>query len=156
MSTFRGQFNCTIDDKGRIKMPVSLKAMLPPDEKGRFMLKKGLDDCLEIYTLSGWYKEEERLKKLDKYNPIHRHFKTTFTIGLMEMCLDGADRFLIPKNLMEYIQYSREVILKGELDCIQIWSEAKFNEFISGNLSNMHQYSIEVSNYLNELERNQK
>ena len=74
----------------------------------------------------------------------------------MEMSLDGADRFLIPKNLMEYIQHSREVILKGELDCIQIWSESKFNEFINGNLSNMHQYSIEVSNYLNELERNQK
>lgn len=153
MSTFRGQFNCTIDDKGRIKMPVSFKTQFPAEDKGCFILKKGLDDCLEIYPLATWEQEEEKLRKLDRYNPVQRAFYSTYTIGISDMALDSADRFLIPKSLMGYINNTREVILKGELDCIQIWEANRFNEFVANNLANMHQYSIEVSNYLNELER---
>ncbi|MCS6820129.1 MAG: division/cell wall cluster transcriptional repressor MraZ [Chitinophagales bacterium] len=153
MNTFRGQFNCTIDDKGRIKMPVSFKAQFPPEDKGVFMLKKGLDDCLEIYPLATWQKEEEKLRKLDRYNPVHRAFYSTYIIGLTEITLDSADRFLIPKSLMGYINNAKEVVLKGELDCIQIWDVNTFNEYVANNLAKMYQHSIEVSNYLNELEK---
>lgn len=153
MNTFRGQFNCTVDDKGRIKMPVSFKAQFDAADKGSFMLKKGLDDCLEIYPLATWAKEEDRLRKLDRLNPVHRAFFGTYIIGLTELTLDSSDRFLIPKSLMGYLNNAREVILIGELDCVKIWEASKFNEFVSGNLPNMHQYSIEVSNYLSELEK---
>lgn len=152
MITFRGEFNCSVDDKGRIKLPVSLKAQFPKEDDGKFMLKKGLDECLEIYPLATWLKEEDRLRKLDKYNPVHRAFHNGFTIGLIEIGLDGSDRFLIPKNLMKYISNSREVILKGELDCIQIWDVNRYEQFTNGNLGNMHNLSIEVSKYLNEQE----
>ncbi len=150
MSRFRGEFNCTVDDKGRIKMPVSLRAQFPKEDDGKFMMKKGLDDCLEIYPMKTWEKEEAKLEMLDKYNPVHRHFASGFTIGLMESSFDNSDRFLIPKNMMKYISNAREVIVKGDLDCIQIWDLNKYEQFTNGNLGNIHSLSIEVSKYLNE------
>ncbi|HRN93544.1 MAG: hypothetical protein M9931_00735 [Chitinophagales bacterium] len=156
MGKFRGQFNCSVDDKGRIKMPVSFKQQFDPADKGSFMIKKGLDDCLEIYPLAIWTKEEERLDRLDDYNPIHRAFRGTFILGITELTLDGSDRFLIPKSLMGYLNNTREVIMVGDLNLIKIWEPSKLHDFTSVTLPNMHQYSIEVSNYLNELERNKK
>jgi MraZ protein len=81
MDSFRGQFNCNVDDKGRIKLPVLFKSQFPAADEGRFMLKKGLDDCLEIYSLAGWRLEEDKLRLLDRYNPTHRKIQRAIYRG---------------------------------------------------------------------------
>ena len=150
MDSFRGQFNCNVDDKGRIKLPVLLKAQFPAEDEGKFMLKKGLDDCLEIYTLAGWRLEEDKLRMLDRYNPTHRKFRGQFTEGLIELSLDSSDRLLVPKSLMQYIHNAREVIVKGELDCIQIWDVKAFEKFMDSDPTELHNMSIEISKYIDE------
>lgn len=153
MSTFRGQFNCTIDDKGRIKMPVSFLEQFPAEDNGKFIMKKGLDHCLEIYPLAVWEREEAELKKLNLANNALRRYRTLFTVGLIEITIDNAGRFLIPKSLMQYINHSRDVVMKGDLDFVQIWDVEQFDKFLIESLANMDDYSEKVANYLDDKEK---
>ena len=70
------------------------------------------------------------------------------TVGLTEVEMDNADRFLISKQLMKYIGNAKDVILKGQFDRIQVWDATKYDQYIQGSLSNMQQLAAEVSQYL--------
>ena len=145
---FLGEINCSVDDKGRVKMPVSFSRQFPDTDKGRFMIAKDLDDCLVIYTLESWKAQEERLRQLNNFNPTHRAFINAITVGLTEVEMDNADRFLISKQLMKYIGNSKDVTLKGQFDRIQVWDTAKYDQYISGSLANMQHLAADVSQYL--------
>jgi DNA-binding transcriptional regulator/RsmH inhibitor MraZ len=64
--------------------------------------------------------------------------------------LDSSDRLLIPKSLVQYIHNAREVIVKGELDCIQIWDAKAFAKFMESDPTDLHNMSIEISKYIDE------
>ena len=145
---FLGEINCSVDDKGRVKMPVSYSRQFPETDKSRFMIAKDLEDCLVIYTLSGWKAQEEKLKQLNPFNPKHRAFINAITVGLTEVEMDNADRFLISRQLMKYIGNAKEVILKGQFDRIQVWESSKYDQYIQGNIANMQDLAADVSQYL--------
>jgi MraZ protein len=100
-----------------------------------------------------WEKQEQTLRKLNDFNPSHRAFKNAITVGLTEMELDNADRFLISKSLIKYVSNAKEVILKGQFDRIQIWEAGKYEQYIQGNLSNINALADNVSSYLDSLEK---
>ncbi|MBS1595595.1 MAG: MraZ N-terminal domain containing protein, partial [Bacteroidetes bacterium] len=62
---FLGEINCSVDDKGRVKMPVSFSRQFAEGDKGRFMIARDLDDCLVIYPLETWKAQEEKLRQLN-------------------------------------------------------------------------------------------
>ncbi len=145
---FLGEINCSVDDKGRVKMPVSFSRQFADGDKGRFMIARDLDDCLVIYPLETWKAQEEKLRQLNPFNPTHRAFTNAITVGLTEVEMDSADRFLISKQLMRYIGSAKEVVLKGQFDRIQVWEATKYEQYIAGHLSNVQQLAAEVSQYL--------
>ena len=150
---FLGEIQCSVDDKGRIKMPSSLKKQFPVEDNGKFMIAKDIEDCLVVYPMQTWEKQEQTLRKLNDFNPSHRAFKNAITVGLTEIELDNADRFLIAKSLMKYVSNAKEVILKGQFDRIQIWEAGKYEQYIQGNLSNINALADNVSSYLDSLEK---
>jgi MraZ protein len=149
---FLGEIQCTVDDKGRIKMPTVMKKQFPASDSGRFMIAKDIEDCLVIYPMQTWDKQEQKLTKLSDFNPTHRAFKNAITVGLTEVELDNADRFLISKSLMRYISSAKEVILKGQFDRIQIWDANKYEQYIQGNISNISAIAEDVAKYLDSVE----
>lgn len=128
---FREEISCSVDDKGRVKMPVSMKKQFPADKAIEFVIGRDLDDCLVIYPLPVWEEEEKLLDKLSDILPKHRAYRLLKTSGLAEVSLDSADRFLIPKSLMNFLGSPREVILKGNKNKIQIWESKKLEQKIS-------------------------
>jgi MraZ protein len=149
---FLGEIQCSVDDKSRIKMPAVMKKQFPAADSGRFMIAKDIEDCLVIYPMQTWDKQEQKLAKLSDFNPTHRAFKNAITVGLTEMELDNADRFLISKSLMRYISSAKEVILKGQFDRIQIWDANKYEQYIQGNISNISAIAEDVAKYLDSVE----
>ena len=69
-------------------------------------------------------------------------------MGLTEVEMDNADRFLISKQLMKYIGNAKDVILKGQFDRIQVWDAQKYEQYIQGSLANMQDLAADVSEYL--------
>lgn len=148
---FRGQFDCTMDDKGRIKMPAALRKQFPAEDNGKFMIAKDLEDCLVIYPLKTWEKQEALLAKLNPFNLKHQQFINAITVGLIDMDMDSADRFLVNKSLLRYLGNNKEVILKGKVDRIQVWDAAKFEQYTQGNIANVQSLADEAAAHLDSL-----
>ena len=153
---FRGQYDCTMDDKGRIKMPAALRKQFPAEEKGAFMIAKDIEDCLVIYPMKEWEAEEARLMKLNPYDPKLRQFASAMMIGLTEVQMDVADRFLIQKSLVKHLGGGKDVVLRGMFNRIQIWDAAKLDQYNSSSMSNIKELAQEAAAHWDKLESNEK
>lgn len=153
---FLGQFECTMDEKGRVKMPSVLRKQFPTEGDSKFMLAKDIEDCLVIYPLKTWEKQEAMLQKLHSFNTNHQKFINAITTGLTEVEIDGADRFLISTTLKKYLGNSKDIVLKGKFDRIQVWDANKYESYTQGNVSNMQTLADEASKYLDEKEAEEK
>lgn len=155
---FLGQYECTMDDKGRVKMPAALRKQFGDGAKGKFMLAKDIEDCLVIYPLETWSRQEALLRKLNPFNTNHQKFINSVTTGLTEVEFDSADRFLISTTLKKYLGNSRDIVLKGKFDRIQVWDAQKYEQYTQGNLSNIQSLADEAAAYIDGLneEKNKK
>ncbi|HWB63766.1 MAG TPA: division/cell wall cluster transcriptional repressor MraZ [Chitinophagales bacterium] len=148
---FRGQYDCTMDDKGRIKMPAALRKQFPAEDGARFMIAKDIEDCLVIYPMKTWEKQEALLAKLNPFNLKHQQFINAITVGLTEMEMDNADRFLVAKSLVKYLGGNKEVILKGKNDRVQVWDANKYEQYTQGNIANIQALADEAAAHLDSL-----
>jgi MraZ protein len=148
---FRGQYDCTMDDKGRIKMPSALRKQFAAEDGSKFMIARDLVDCLVIYPMKTWDKQEARLQKLNDFNPDHQKFIDAVTAGLTEVEMDSADRFLVGKSLSKYLGATKDIIMKGKVDRIQVWDAAKYEQYTQGNISNIQELAGKAAAYLDTL-----
>lgn len=122
-----GEFEHSIDTKGRLVLPAKIK-----DDLGKeFIVTKGLDGCLFGYSLEEWNKFEEKLKTLPLTNKITRDFVRFFLSGAVEEETDKQGRFLLPANLREYASLSKDAVIIGVGTRIEIWDKKKWNEYNS-------------------------
>jgi MraZ protein len=145
---FIGQFDCTMDDKGRIKMPATLRKQFTAADGNRFMIAKDIEDCLVIYPAKTWERQEELLKQLNPFNTGHQKFINAITVGLTEVEMDSADRFLVSKSLTKYLGNGKDIVMKGKFDRIQVWDAAKYEQYTQGNISNIQSLADEAAVYL--------
>ena len=129
---FIGEFQHTIDAKGRLIMPARFR-----DELGdTFVLTKGLDNCLFIYPKTEWQVVQTKLKALPLTNKDARAFVRFFFSGASECEADKQGRVLIPSNLREHAGLERDVVVIGVANRAEIWSKELWNAYNSNpNLS---------------------
>ena len=124
---FIGEYEHSIDTKGRITMPAKLK--LEIGEK--FVITKGLDGCLFVYSQEEWTNFEEKLKTLPLTNKNARDFVRFFLSGAIECELDKQGRFLITSNLRDYATLEKEVVIIGVGTRLEIWNKEKWKKYNS-------------------------
>lgn len=150
---FRGDYECTMDDKGRIKMPAVLRKQFTAMKESKFVLVKDLEDCLVIYPMKTWVELEEKLRKLNSFNLEHQRFISLVTNGWTEVEIDSADRFLVNSTLKKYLGSGKDVLLKGKFDKIQVWDVAKHQQYVQLNVSNAEKLAADVASYLDGLDK---
>ncbi|MDR5658023.1 division/cell wall cluster transcriptional repressor MraZ [Serpentinicella sp. ANB-PHB4] len=116
---FIGEFNHNIDSKGRISMPSRFREELGTN----FIVTKGLDNCLFVYSMEEWKILENKLKTLPMTNKDARAFVRFFFSGAAECELDNQGRIRIPNNLREHALLEKESIIIGVATRIEIWSQ---------------------------------
>ena len=121
---FMGEYNHTIDAKGRLIIPAKFREALGEE----FILTKGLDGCLSIYPMDEWKSFEEKLKALPLTDKNARAFLRFFVAGATSCELDRQGRILVPSTLREFAGLEKEVVLTGSLTRIEIWSKEKWLE----------------------------
>ena len=121
---FMGEYNHTIDAKGRLIIPARFRELLGEE----FILTKGLDGCLSIYPMDAWEAFETKLRALPLTNKNARTFTRFFVAGATNCELDRQGRILVPQTLREFADLEKEVVLTGNLDRIEIWSKEKWSE----------------------------
>ena len=115
-----GEYEHTLDAKGRISMPAKLRK----DMGDKFILTKGLDGCLFAFSQEEWLNFEEKLKSLPLSDKNARNFVRYFLAGATECELDKQGRFLIPANLRISANLEKEAIIIGVGTRLEIWNKA--------------------------------
>ena len=121
---FMGEYSHTIDTKGRLIIPSKFR-----EELGEtFVVTKGLDGCLFVFSDEEWKAFEIKLKSLPLTNKNARQFARFFVAGATPSELDKQGRILLPATLREFAGLEKDVVLTGMLNRIEIWSKEKWNE----------------------------
>lgn len=124
---FMGEYNHTIDAKGRLIVPSKFREALGDT----FVVTKGLDGCLFVYDNEEWQAFEEKLRSLPITNKEARQFARFFLAGAAEEEVDKQGRILVPNILREFAQISKDVVLIGVASRIEIWSKERFEGMAS-------------------------
>jgi len=128
---FIGEYQHALDNKNRIIIPSKFREGLGE----KFVLTKGLDGCLYVYTSSEWKILEEKLKTLPLTNKDARAFVRFFFSGANEIDVDKQGRALVPQNLLEYANIEKDIVSIGVSTRIEIWSKAKWEEYNDSNIN---------------------
>ncbi|MDE6404027.1 MAG: division/cell wall cluster transcriptional repressor MraZ [Lachnospiraceae bacterium] len=121
---FMGEYNHTIDAKGRLIVPSKFREILGDV----FVVTKGLDGCLFVYDNEEWKRFEEKLRSLPITNKEARQFVRFFLAGATEAEVDKQGRILIPNVLREFAALTKDVVLVGVGSRIEIWGKERFED----------------------------
>ncbi len=127
MAGFLGEYEATIDAKGRFLLPGGLKKQMP-DGTSTIVISRGFEKCLLLYPLKAWEAIEEKIKKLNDFNPKVNQFRTLFIGGASYVDLDTAGRILLPPSLKEYAGLGKDITLASDIDKIKIWDTGKYKK----------------------------
>jgi len=129
---FRGRYEHSIDGKGRLSIPSRFREALAR-RRQKVLILTHFDSCVAAYPLDEWRQLEERIRKQSTLQKDIRAFLRLFYSGAMETAVDGQGRILIPPPLREKAGLAREVMIVGVLNKIEIWSKARWEEFLAGS-----------------------
>ncbi len=144
MSGFIGEFPCTIDAKGRFLLPGALKKQIPAKEQKSFIIHRGIEKHLVMYTLKEWTKISAEVNKLNLYVKKNREFIRKFNRGATEIELDGTNRLLLPKSLAEFAGIEKDIVLFAYGNRIEVWSEADYERMMKDESSDFATLAEEV------------
>lgn len=153
MISFIGEYESTIDAKGRFLFPSGFKKQLPGDENFSFVINRGFEKCLTLYPLQTWKPIFKEISQLNDFDPKVREFRRYFFNGATQVELDNAGRLLLPKNLLDHASLSKDIVLVSATNKIEIWDKIKYQEFFDAfTPENFSKLADEVMNKnLNDL-----
>jgi MraZ protein len=122
---FIGEYQHTIDDKGRIAFPVKFRKALT---KGA-VVTRGIDTCLSIYTLEEWQKLATQVAALPMSQANARAFSRLMLSGAMDMVPDAQGRITVPEYLRQYAAMDKEVVLVGLYNRLELWSKTNWERY---------------------------
>ncbi len=137
-----GEYNHTVDAKGRVIVPSKFREDLGTN----FIVTKGFDNSLFIFSKNEWSSFEEKVRSLPMTNKDARSFSRFFLAGATECELDKQGRINIPQNLLDYASITKDVVIIGVSSRVEIWDKAKWEEYTSSDNMDVDEIAIQMSN----------
>jgi len=122
---FIGEYQHTVDEKGRLAIPVKFRARLA---KGA-VVTRGLDNCLWLFPLSAWQELAEKIAKLPLSQANTRAFSRLMLAGAMDVKLDKQGRVVLPDYLQHYAAFKKNVVVAGLYDRLEMWDQAAWQAY---------------------------
>jgi len=127
--SFLGEYEATLDAKGRFLLPAGVKRQLPEGESTRFVINRGFEKCLSLYPMQSWQPLYDQISTLNDFDPKVREFRRYFLNGAIEVEPDTAGRILLPQNLKDYAGLGKDIVLVSAVNKIEIWDQEKYRKF---------------------------
>ena len=130
MSTFIGNIEARLDEKGRIFVPAGYRKLLGEEQSRRIVMRRDTDnECLIFYPESVWNRKVEALRQaLDEWDPEDQMLLMQFMADAETLEPDTQGRVLLQKKNLETIGAKQDVLFVGMLDRFALWNPAKFEE----------------------------
>jgi len=132
---FYGEYEHTIDRKGRLIIPSKLRETFKEHYVEKFYITRGLDGCLFLFPEEEWKLQEQKFKSMSFTKQEARKFNRIFFSGASELVCDKQGRVLIPTYLKQFADIKRDVMIIGVSSRIEVWSKEKWKEFYESNKS---------------------
>ncbi len=140
-----GTYECKVDTKGRVMMPIALKKQLSKLINEGFVLKRSVfNHCIEMYPLSEWSKLMDKLNGLNRFNKKNNDFIRRFTAGVKSVEMDNSGRFLIPKDLIKYASIDKQIVVSSAVNILEIWNKSTYEKVINEAALNFGALAEEV------------
>ena len=122
---FIGEYQHTLDDKGRLAVPVKFRNDL---DKG-IVITRELDHCLSLYSIDEWERRAVELSKIKTVQADPRSFVRSQLSGAMDLKLDSQGRAVVPDYLRNYAGIKRDVVVTGLYNHLEIWDKAAWEGY---------------------------
>ena len=139
-SMLMGEYKNSLDVKGRLVIPSKFREELGE----KVILTRGLDGSLFIYSPLKWQELTEKFKTLSFTEKEARNFTRFMLSGANTLEIDKQGRIIIPSYLRDYANLTKEVILVGVLDRVEIWSLENWNKFMTDNFDDLSSISSDL------------
>ncbi len=124
----RGSSLAKLDDKGRLKLPSSFRALLEPKFGSDYFVTSLRGDSVRIYPMDVWLRIEERLARASSLNPSVMRFKNAVNYFGQTSPMDAQGRILVHSLLRERTEVRGEVVVLGQQDFLEVWNRPAFEE----------------------------
>ena len=141
---FIGEYRHNIDAKGRIIIPAKFRETLA----GKVIVTRGLDGCLTVYTIEQWRIIYEQLKKLPNTKRESRMYIHMITAKAAECDLDGQGRILLPLPLLEEAAITKECVVVGVADHVEIWAKERWDAYYEVASSSFEEVAEQLTDFL--------
>jgi len=128
---FRGTFEHTIDDKGRVSVPARFRELLQAMNDDRVVITNfliGSARCLDVYPHVAWVELEQRLRGKPQFDQRVLRFQNYYFAAAHDCLLDKQGRILLPPTLREYAGLTKDVVFTSALDKFRIWDHAQWKK----------------------------
>ncbi len=129
---FRGRFDYSIDEKGRINLPSRFREVLNANYDERLIVTT-FDSCLWAYPVSEWQAIEEKIAALPQFRAEVKALQRVFVSGATECLLDKQGRIIIPPSLRDYADLKKDVVFVGMTKRIEIWAKERWEPVFTGS-----------------------
>ena len=126
---FYGEYEHTIDKKGRLIIPSKFREFLKEYDLEKLYITRGLDKCLFVFTESEWKSQESKFKSISFTKSEARKFNRFYFAGAVQIECDRQGTILIPKYLKDYAGIKRDVMIIGVSNRIEVWSKDAWHQY---------------------------
>src|SRR5581483_7358584 len=129
---FRGCFEHTLDDKGRVSIPATFRKSLGLQNDDLIIVTKFIINsfhCLDVYPLAEWEALEQELTKKQRFDEIFNKVESFYLANAQECPVDKQGRILLPPHLREYAGLDKDVMFAAALKKFRIWDKATWDRF---------------------------
>ncbi len=140
LSMLMGEYHHNIDEKSRLIIPAKFRSELGE----RFVITKGLDKCLFVYSETEWNKLMQKVSSLQFTKKNVRAFERTFIGGASLIEFDKQGRINITSPLVHYANIKKECVIIGVSERLEIWSKEEFESYMKDNEDNLEQITENI------------
>jgi len=133
-NTFTGEYQYSLDAKGRVNIPAKFRQTLSEDSDNTFVITRGMDACIWVYPLAQWKDIELNLRNLSSLSTINRTFVRNTARYASPSTYDKQGRISLTPSLIDYAGLSKDVLIIGMVNKIEIWNPATLQATDQQNL----------------------
>jgi MraZ protein len=151
LNSIVGTYECKVDSKGRLMLPVPLKKQLNNSLQEGFVLKRSVfQQCLELYPMAEWNLMMQKINKLNRFVKKNNDFIRRFTAGVKVIEIDSTGRLLIPRDLVVFASVDKDVVLSSAVNIIEIWDKDLYEKAIDDSVGDFADLAEEVMGNVND------
>ena len=130
---FYGEFEHSIDRKGRLILPAKFREVAKNQFVEKFYVTRGLDKCLFMFSEEEWRSQENKFKTMSFTKQQSRTFNRLLFSGAVEVSFDKQGRILLPHYLKDFAAIKKDVMIVGVSNRIEIWAKDSWHDFYANS-----------------------